>query len=556
MKTIIEHINNSYFKLIPVDKEIDIKIRNILSIQETGYQFNYAFRAGNWDGFTKFYKLENKNLIIPLGLLDLIEKYLNNNNIAYEKINFNDKNDIKNINEEDLREFIKTLNLPFEPFDYQFNTVLKIINNKMGIFNCATNSGKSLIIYIALMYFLKNNKKCIIIVPTISLTLQMEGDFKDYGYKGVCQLIGGENSIKSLDSNLIISTWQSLQHINSNEFKKFDVVMVDECHKAKSDVLSYIIKNSLNSLKFGLTGSIPKIYGDKLRIISVLGNITKVITPRELIERGLATEAEINLLYLNYNENIKKEYRKEVQSYKDEEYFVLKNQKRNSIICKIINKVTLKDNLNSLVLFSKIEHGNNIIKELIKLRLRDYGFDNIQKFIFLDSFNKEIILDLFNNGYNGSIFYEGSKDFKNKILKITSKKFIDGLININELDLYLINGSIKGKKRNEIREYLESEECKNNIIIVASYQTTSTGINFKNLHNIFLTFSSKSYTSITQIIGRGLRKHSSKNLVKIWDFIDDLKQKNKDNYFLAHSKERIEIYLENEYNIKEIELNI
>ena len=89
-------------------------------------------------------------------------------------------------------------------------------------------------------------------------------------------------------------------------------------------------------------------------------------------------------------------------------------------------------------------------------------------------------------------------------------------------------------------------EKNDDVIIVASYGTFSTGISIKNIHNIFFTESFKSEVIIRQSIGRGLRKHASKDVVKIYDFIDDFRYKNAEhdwvNYVYRHGMERRKIY--------------
>ena len=83
------------------------------------------------------------------------------------------------------------------------------------------------------------------------------------------------------------------------------------------------------------------------------------------------------------------------------------------------------------------------------------------------------------------------------------------------------------------------------------YGTFSTGISIKNIHNIFFTESFKSEVIIRQSIGRGLRKHISKNIVKIYDFIDDLRYTKNGheslNYIYRHGIERRKIYKEEKF---------
>jgi len=67
----------------------------------------------------------------------------------------------------------------------------------------------------------------------------------------------------------------------------------------------------------------------------------------------------------------------------------------------------------------------------------------------------------------------------------------------------------------------------------------------------FFTESFKSEVIIRQSIGRGLRKHHSKELVKIYDFIDDFRYTGEDlnwkNYMYKHGAERRKIYEEEQF---------
>ena len=80
------------------------------------------------------------------------------------------------------------------------------------------------------------------------------------------------------------------------------------------------------------------------------------------------------------------------------------------------------------------------------------------------------------------------------------------------------------------------------VVIVASFGTFSTGISIKKIHNIFFTESFKSEVIIRQSIGRGLRQHESKDAVLIIDFVDDIRTVDWDNYIYKHGKVRQTIY--------------
>jgi len=96
-------------------------------------------------------------------------------------------------------------------------------------------------------------------------------------------------------------------------------------------------------------------------------------------------------------------------------------------------------------------------------------------------------------------------------------------------------------------------------IILGGWSVVSTGVNFKNLHSIVYCSSLKSYTKIVQSIGRGMRLHKSKSLVKIYDVVDILTSNSKNeraNYALKHFYERLSFYMEDGYSVKEKEINL
>ncbi len=93
--------------------------------------------------------------------------------------------------------------------------------------------------------------------------------------------------------------------------------------------------------------------------------------------------------------------------------------------------------------------------------------------------------------------------------------------------------------REEVRAL---SELNNDVIIIASYGTFSTGINIQNLHNIIFASPSKSRIRTLQSIGRVLRKNKSKSSASLFDIADDFTHGKKKNYTLNHFMERINIY--------------
>ena len=81
------------------------------------------------------------------------------------------------------------------------------------------------------------------------------------------------------------------------------------------------------------------------------------------------------------------------------------------------------------------------------------------------------------------------------------------------------------------------------------------------LHDVILYANSKSKIKVLQSIGRGLRKHKTKNQIILYDVVDSLSYKTKtgkvvDNYLVKHWKERMHYYKEQEFPVITMEIQL
>jgi superfamily II DNA or RNA helicase len=113
--------------------------------------------------------------------------------------------------------------------------------------------------------------------------------------------------------------------------------------------------------------------------------------------------------------------------------------------------------------------------------------------------------------------------------------------------VFFVDGDVETEVREEIRRIMELE---NDAIFVASFGTTSTGTNIRNLHNIIFTSPSKSRVRNLQSIGRGLRQSDGKEIATLYDIADDLRIKKHTNFTLQHFVERVKIYNEEQFSFK------
>lgn len=551
--------NESFTLIGSENTDFLYKIMEQLEVFVEGYKYSPKYRAGIWDGKKKFYSIKQGMVQIPKGLVPNILKFIKDSNFEFEYEKTDLHSNIK-VTKEEFKEFIETLNIPFSPYDYQIEMAVDVINRKRLFCRAATGSGKSLSIYLILRYMFAMNLKSVLIVPTISLTLQMKQDFIDYGWKEAEELvhiIGGDFVIKHFDKQVTISTWQSLQR-NTHLFDSVDCIIVDEAHLAKADVISdIIIPSAYNSpFRIGLSGTPPRNSTDKLTTLGALGPIKTYITAQGLIDKGLATPVIINSLFFNYTEEDKAIVRN-FKSYQDEDAFICSHFERNLKVSNIAKKLSDKGNV--LLLIDKIKHGQSLLTNILYQKL---GKRNILVTSFSPKYLEEEVLPFINQDiffcYNGKLEEKHRKNLI-KVLKDDYSIFLNKFIELESQKVFWISGAISGEQREYIRKFLETDV---GIIIIGTFSTLSTGVNFKNLHHIILGSSTKSFIRLNQTIGRGMRKHESKNRVNVWDIVDDFSTKGKNgkkkniNFTLRHFNERLIEYIDNEYPINEKEIQI
>jgi superfamily II DNA or RNA helicase len=374
--------------------------------------------------------------------------------------------------------------------------VVDSLVHKQQLCLAATGSGKSLVIYCIVSFFHLHKKKGIILVPSVSLTTQIFEDFKDYGCSDEVlndiRLIGGDNNTKEFDKQITITTWQSAMKITEG-LDTLDFVLVDEAHGLKFENKSTdIVYNAINATyRIGLTGTLPDDPIAKMSILACVGAPKRYIRTQGLIERGLATPVHINVLKLRYS-NEDQALFKYVGNYTKKLKFIKEHENRNMFISKMSHAVSKIGN--TVIMCSHTEHMKDIFKELMK-----------QKFPDVEVENKNIT---------------GAKAFEFQ----------------NRYGIYYIAGATKVKDRVKIIDILKGHDS---AILVSNYQLFSTGINAKGIKNIMFASPMKSYTTITQSIGRAIRLHVSKNTAEIYDFVDDFSVRGNSGPFYNQYKERL-----------------
>jgi len=342
-------LDNTYFLIYSTSYEINKRIDKLLSVEVPNYKHDTRYKMGKWDGTEKFYKItdakDGKLFKISLGFWKLIEAA-----IEFDDVDKSIKEYFKKRHNKEILNYFKEEipKLPFVPYKHQLAAIQGFYQNPMHLAKVATGGGKSLIAYLWVKYLYKNNKKGMIVVPSVGLVTQLYNDFKDYGcdFLKDIKLIGGEFNEKDLSYPITITTWQSLQKVIDDI--NCDYILVDEAHLAKADQLQLIIHSNI-PYRYGMTGSVPIIKLDKMKIISAFGVPKKYINAKELMDKGLLTFTEIIAIFLNYPRSCTKSG----LSYHEEVKLIKENNRRRNFIKNFL--LGLKGT--TVALYSHEQHG-------------------------------------------------------------------------------------------------------------------------------------------------------------------------------------------------------
>lgn len=493
-KIVLQKRNHSTL-LVGCDHGIAAELSDFFSFLVPGYKFMPAYRNKVWDGKVRLFNAQSHEL--PSGLVPYVKDFAKKRNyiVEMEDSHYGYPESFNSVDPNEVMEFIKFLNVhsrgkPIEVRDYQFDAICEGIRRKRSILLSPTGSGKSLIIYVLLRWYMKYHPdKILVIVPTTALVEQMKGDFNDYSSHDPefsasddCHIIYEGRAKVNISERIFISTWQSIYKLPATWFEQFGAIFGDECHGFKSKSLSSIMNKARNAeYRYGTTGTLDGTQTHQLVLEGLFGKVKKVTTTKKLQDDNTLAPLDISMIVLEYEEEIRKLYTGE--KYQAEIDFIVRHEPRN----KFIRNLTLNQDGNSLVLFQFVEKHGRVLYDLIKDKVED------------------------------------------------------------DRKVFFVSGATETSDREAIRKITESQK---NAIIVASLGTFSTGINIRNLHNIIFTSPSKAQIRILQSIGRGLRKSDDGRTTKLFDIADDLQYKSKKNYALIHSEERVKIYKREQFNYK------
>ena len=357
MSHLIISKKNEVYLTIQAEPHIYYELRDAFQFEVPNAKFSPSYKNKWWDGRIYLFNVDTREIYI--GLLDRIIRFCEDHEYTYEfadnkfyglpfEIN-------ENISKEGVKDYMTAISR-HAPRDYQVEGVYDALRHNRKLLISPTASGKSLMIYSVVRYYVEKQQNILVVVPTTSLVEQMYKDFADYGWDvgSYCHKIYAGKE-RETDSQVIITTWQSIYKLPKQYFARFNVVVGDEAHQFKSkSLISIMTKLCDAKYRFGFTGTLDGSQTHKWVLEGLFGPSYKIINTDELMKKGHLAKLDIKILLLKHPPN-------KFDIFEDEVQYIINHQKRNNFI----KNLALDLKGNTLVLFSRVEGHGQPLYELI-----------------------------------------------------------------------------------------------------------------------------------------------------------------------------------------------
>lgn len=493
------------------DKEM-VKLRQFFHRKAANFYFDPRFQSGAWDGCDDF--INDRH--IKIGLWKEVRRFLMEHNYPVRLDGLNQIFNLK-LQREEFDEFVNEALLGTEitePRWFQPECAFRVLKYKYCMAELATSSGKTLISYLIAAYLKKTGEvdkfnKFLMIVPRADLIGQTADKFEVNYNNGTIPLVvarmGGKFNPHTkkaqkliAESDVIIATYQTLANADEKFFGYIRHMNVDEAHTTTNTTIREIIRKCpLLKHRFGLSGTleIDMATADYCRLQEYLGPNVLVVTAKDLIDADYSPDIFIKTIKLEYDE---------------------------------LNDDTVRGYVDLL------DNGREMFTDADAFGKHMY---NLERQILINHpVRMEFIVSLVRGlKMNTLILFN---DVKGKY----GRNIYDKLAEHGERTYY-IDGGVSSNSR---EDYTQAIEKYNDVKLIASFGTFSTGIDIKNVYNIIFIESYKSPILIRQSIGRGMRDLKGKYSVNVIDIVDTFGK-----YSGKHYKERKQIYKHQQFPITE-----
>lgn len=288
---------------------------------------------------------------------------------------------------------------PFKlkPYDYQKESISKLIQIKHGNVELCTGSGKSLII---LNICREMGLKTAIIAPSKSIFNELLKKFEYHFGKGKVGAFGAGK--KKLGKLFTVCISDSVCNVKEGTkewefFSNLDCMIVDESHTFAAETLEEICYGVLSNIPYRmfLSGTQTRNDGTEKLLQSIIGKTVYSLTTKEAIDGNFICPHDYKIVSIessnpNYNSQ-------DVLDMKRQHF--LKNKNICAFIAKLANVAALKSKQQTLILVEELEQISMLMK-LLKVptvyahsekkteRLLELGLEKVDPDESVEKFNK------------------------------------------------------------------------------------------------------------------------------------------------------------------------
>ena len=354
---------NEVYITVDAEPHVYYELSDQFTFEVPGAKFMPQYRSKYWDGKIRLFNIQTKEIYV--GLLDKVVQFCEDHEYTYEfkenkyyGLPFETN---PTISEEGVKDYMSAIS-KYKPRDYQIDGVHGALKHNRRLLISPTASGKSLMIYSIVRYHAERGQNILIVVPTTSLVEQMYKDFADYGWDvdSYCHKIYAGRE-RETNSQVTITTWQSIYKLPRRYFEKFSVVIGDEAHQFKSKSLISIMSKLCDAkYRYGFTGTLDGSQTHKWVLEGLFGPSYKIIRTEELMKKGHVATLDINVLLLKHPPN-------KFETFEDEVQYIINHERRN----KFIRNLALDLKGNTLILFARVEGHGEPLYEMINSNIVD-----------------------------------------------------------------------------------------------------------------------------------------------------------------------------------------
>lgn len=457
-----------------------------------------AFKLGRWDGYTRFFSLSGSTYT---NLLNHVLPIIVENNYEIEILDNRKKLtfDFPIVEDDFLVDYAPNSIWPeghpcageeIRLRPHQVQCLNDFRDNPRSMGEICTSAGKTIIS--ACMSILgEPYGRTLIVVPSRDLVKQTRKDYELLGLN-VGEFHGSK---KELDKKHTICTWQSLESWNKTGLTKdgdnindfadsLSTIIIDEAHTAKSNVLQKLLGGTFKNvpIRWGISGTIPKDESVLYSLNAVLGPIVTNVRARDLMDKGILSDCNINMLQMKDNG--------EYETYQDELKYLVTDSDRLDWIAEVIKDISKTGN--TVALYTRIETGEELHSRIpdsylvhgaIKSQDREDAYEIIN-----DDDNKIVLASsgVASTGLNlprifNLVLIEPGKSFVRVIQSIG--RGIRKAKDKNHVEIYDISSTLKFSKRHynsRKKLYDDAGYPHNTVKIDYSSQLLSNDIKYKN----------------------------------------------------------------------------